>query len=525
MTRTFICTPDEPVVETKAGKVRGFKADSTYTFYGIKYANAKRWEMPTEVEPWEGTVDALSYGYVCPMVNRENPFGDHMVPHRYWPKDEACQYLNIWTQSIDRTAKKPVLVWIHGGQFMDGSSIEMQAYDGVNISEFGDVVFVSMNHRLNIIGYLDLSSFSDTFWNSGNVGNADLVMCLKWVHDNIEGFGGDPDNVTIMGQSGGGRKVQSLLQIPAADGLFHKAFIMSGISDFRRMFGNPETAKEDARAFGEALYKELGIDYGKDPLALQDVPYDTLAAAWRKLSPAFKKEGRYCGCFPMKNDWYAGDPLYYGFREHAYTIPLMAGTCLAERGTFGDVIMYKHRLSREQQEQCVYEVFGKEDGQRMIEAFSEAYPGRNLIDAITLDNNYRIDTKTFVKTKAAGTAPCYNYLFAYDFPINGGKAPWHCSDIPFWFRNTDKVPVANRPGVSDVLENKMSSCLISFAKTGAPCAEGLPEWPASTPDELKTMILAEECGVTVNHDDKLIEVFWPIRPDLSKYNKNNISLH
>ena len=255
MAKQFICTSDYPVVQTQAGKLRGFVTDGTFTFHGIKYADAKRFQPPTPPQPWEGVKDALSYGYVCPMLDRETAMGEIMVPHRYWPKDENCQYLNIWTQSIDREAKKPVMVWLHGGGYSAGSSIEQIAYDGENLSRFGDVVVVTLNHRLNILGYLDLSPFSEKYQNSGNAGNADLVAALEWVHENIAGFGGDPDNVTIFGQSGGGAKVSDLLQTPKANGLFHKGIVMSGVLD--GLLGSPST---DSRPLVLAMLQELGLE-------------------------------------------------------------------------------------------------------------------------------------------------------------------------------------------------------------------------------------------------------------------------
>ena len=215
----FYCSKAEPVVQTKAGKIRGFKMNSTYTFHGIKYADADRFQMPREVKPWKGIKNALAYGYVCPMLMQDHPLMEVMIPHRYWPMDENCQYLNIWTQSLDPEAKKPVMVWLHGGGFFAGSSIEQVAYEGDHLSEYGDVVVVSLNHRLNILGYLDLSAYGEKYYNSANVGNADMVAALHWIQDNIAGFGGDPGNVTLFGQSGGGMKVYSLMNTPAAEGL------------------------------------------------------------------------------------------------------------------------------------------------------------------------------------------------------------------------------------------------------------------------------------------------------------------
>ena len=179
-----------------------------------------------------------------------------MVPHRYWPQDEHCQSLNIWTNKLDPEAKKPVLVWFHGGGYAAGSSIEQVAYEGVSIAKKGDSILVSVNHRLNILGYLDLSPFGEKYKNSANAGHADMVAALQWVHDNIALFGGDPENVTIFGQSGGGMKVIDLMQIPAADGLFQKGLVMSGV-----MEDDPLGAGEkDGTEIITAMMKALGFD-------------------------------------------------------------------------------------------------------------------------------------------------------------------------------------------------------------------------------------------------------------------------
>ena len=323
MAKQFVCSSTEPIVATKAGKIRGFILDGTYTFHGIKYADAKRFQIPEEVQPWEGVKDALSYGYVCPMLTPETAVGEIMVPHRYWPKSENCQYLNIWSQSLDADAKKPVMVWLHGGGYAAGSSIEQQAYDGENMSKFGDVVVVTINHRLNILGYMDLSPFGEKYANSGNAGNADIVAALRWVRDNIACFGGDPSNVTIFGQSGGGMKVQDLLQTPSADGLFHKGIIQSGVFNF------PTVKVNDGTQIVNALLTELGYAEG-DAEKLETISIERLFDAYNKVSPDFMKNGIYAGGNPMPNEFYVGDPRKVGFTEHAKTIPVMVGSVIAE---------------------------------------------------------------------------------------------------------------------------------------------------------------------------------------------------
>ena len=218
-----------PIAQVKAGKLRGFKDGKTFTFLGVPYAEAERFEMPKPVSAWDGVTSAQTWGPVCPIPQSTSVGGDDFVfPHRYWVENEHCQVLNIWTQNMASTAKKPVMVWMHGGGFTNGSSMESYAYDGKTLSEFGDVVAVSLNHRLNIIGTLDLSAYGPEYANSRNTGMADLVAALQWIHENIEAFGGDPGNVTIFGQSGGGGKVTRLMHMPAAKGLFHKVICESG---------------------------------------------------------------------------------------------------------------------------------------------------------------------------------------------------------------------------------------------------------------------------------------------------------
>lgn len=194
-----------PVLHTTSGDLKGYFYDGVYIYKGIPYAYADRFQMPVPSK-WDGVKDATNYGFVCPLQNQDTPNGELMVPHRYWPQDEHCQSLNIWTNKLDPEAKKPVLVWFHGGGYAAGSSIEQVAYDGVSIAKKGDSILVSVNHRLNILGYLDLSPFGEKYKNSANAGHADMVAALQWVHDNIALFGGDPENVTIFGQSGGGPK-------------------------------------------------------------------------------------------------------------------------------------------------------------------------------------------------------------------------------------------------------------------------------------------------------------------------------
>lgn len=505
MARQFFCSQTGPVVQTRQGKLRGFQVDGTYTFYGIPYAEAGRFQMPREPEPWEGIRDALSYGFVCPLLQQDTPNGEIIVPHRYWPMDEHCQNLNVWTQTLEPDARKPVMVWLHGGGFSAGSSIEQTAYDGENMSRCGDVVVVSVNHRLNILGYLDLAPFGEKYRHSANAGNADLVAALRWVHENIAAFGGDPENVTIFGQSGGGMKVWTLMQTPAADGLFHKGIIQSGVID--EFVGNEPT---DSRPIVLALLHELGLDE-TEVEQLETVPYHRLAEAYNKVAPALKEAGEYVGCVPVPDDFYLGDPRVIGFTEHAKTIPVMIGTVFGEF-TFGCAFEDKYAAPMAEKRALLEKKYGA-DTEALLRLFAEAYPEKDPSDLLCLDSLFRAPTRDFVLKKAAcPQAPTYSYLFSYEFPYNGGCVAWHCAEIPFVFHNTCLVPVCNLPGVSDRLEEQIFGAWISFARYGNPNIPALPQWAPSTPEDEAVMIFDRVCKVKHNFDAQLIALHQKAAP-------------
>lgn len=492
----FICTTNDPVVTTKQGKIRGFWFDGLYTFYGIPYAAAERFQMPHDAEPWEGVKEATSYGYVCPLMTQDRPENELLVPHRYWPMDEKCQNLNLWTPSLDPEAKKPVMVWFHGGGFHAGSAIEQVAYEGDHLSKYGDVVVVTVNHRLNILGYLDLSFLGEKYANSANVGNGDLVAALQWIRDNIAAFGGDPENVTVFGQSGGGEKVICLMNTPAADGLFHKAIIQSGVIDL----------DSDAPANGEpivlGMLEELGLSRSEAE-QLETIPYGTLAAAYKAAAQKVIKAGGYIGCWPSPNGWYKGNPRKVGFTEHAKSIPVLIGTVMGEF-CFEPGVRDKYDLDEAQIMELLEEKYG-DDARPLAEQFAAAYPGKNLTDLLYVDTYFRIPTKAFIqKRMEQAAAPTYAYLFAYDFPIEGGKVAWHCSEIPFVFHNTDRAPLFNVPGETDRLEEQICSAFVNFARYGSPDTPVLPQWPPCAAGEEATMILDRQCQVRCNHDDELI---------------------
>lgn len=496
---------DVPVLETTGGKLKGYFYEGAYIFKGVPYAYADRFQMPKETT-WEGVKDASSYGFVCPLMMKDTPSAELMVPHRYWPQDEHCQNLNIWTKTLDSGKKLPVIVWLHGGGYFAGSSIEQVAYDGYRMCVNGDVVVVSVNHRLNILGYLDLSPFGEKYANSGNAGHADMVAALKWVHDNIALFGGDAENVTIFGQSGGGMKVADLMQIAAADGLFHRGLIMSGVSNASLM----PSCTGDGRAIVTALLAELGLKENEVE-KLETIPYYELANAYTKVSPAIAMQGGYVGNGPLVGEYYKGNPLDYGFREHALEIPIMVGSVFGEFG-FAVPKYNKDELTEEQIKEIVSGVY-KERTDEMIEVFKETYPGKNAVDLLLVDRVMRQPSKQIAKLHAQGEkAGTYLYDFTLEFPIHHNKIAWHCSDIPFFFRNIDLVEVCQIPEVGERLQSQMFEAFMSFARTGKPESDKLPAWEAVTAEKEPTMIFDRECELRYNFDDKLYEKIDSILP-------------
>ena len=495
---------DVPVLETTSGKLKGYFYDGSYIFKGVPYAYADRFQMPVPSR-WEGIKDACSYGFVCPLMTQDTPTAELMVPHRYWPMDEHCQNLNIWTKELGENVKKPVIVWLHGGGYFAGSSIEQTAYDGHNMCMEGDVVAVSVNHRLNILGYLDLSPFGEKYRNSGNAGHADMVAALQWIHDNIAVFGGDPENVTIFGQSGGGMKVADLMQIPAADGLFHKGLIMSGVADKTLLSACVGTGEEIVGA----MLAELGWT-GDDVEKLETLPYAQLVRVYTKVMPKVAAAGGYVGNGPQVNGWYVGNPLQFGMREHAYEIPLMIGSVYGEFA-FAPQMFDKKTLTDEERRAIVSKVYGEHTAE-MEEIFAKTYPGKDFTDLLNIDRVMRQPSKKLAAMHAKGEkAGTYLYQFNLEFPLMG-KIAWHCSDIPFFFHNTELVEACAIPGVTEKLEAQMFGAFMNFVRSGAPKQEELPEWPPVTKEQEPTMIFDRNCEVRSNFDDRLLEKIDSILP-------------
>jgi para-nitrobenzyl esterase len=493
-----------PLVDVQGGKLRGFKDGKVLSFLGVRYAEAERFGPPKPVRPWDGIKNAQAFGPVCPVPPMTAVGADEFVfPHRYWVENEDCQVLNVWTQNLKPAVKKPVMVWMHGGGFTNGSSIESYAYDGKTLCEFGDVVAVSVNHRLNIIGTLDLSAYGPEYANSRYTGTADLVAALQWVHDNIAAFGGDPGNVLIFGQSGGGGKVVRMLHTPAAKGLFHKVVAQSGGSNNYRDTNVAEVIKDQQALAAETLKV---LNFGSDIDKLKKVPYRELLAAGTAASQALAKQtGRQFGWNPIADDKY----VMREFCDWADTIPLMAGAVFSEQtGTLQRGEMTKNDWTPKEIDEKLTAAFGDKKNDIVAE-FKKCFPRKKVQDVLFFAGSSRPGVKRLLARKLEkGKAPVFNYLFTYEYPVNGGVTSFHCSEIAFVFHALGvpqvKIGTGGAPAAL-TLQDRVSSAWISFARTGNPGQPGLPfkNWTAAEPN---AMVFDAVSQCYALQDDKLVSL-------------------
>lgn len=505
----YIAAPDKTAVETEAGRLVGGLSGEVYRFLGVRYAEAQRFMPPSPVTPWQGDRPAVAFGNSCPIPKMTSVAGDELFnPHRYMPESEDCLHLNLWTPAINDGGKRPVMVWIHGGGFTNGSGIEQLSYDGENLAKTGDVVVLTLNHRLNALGYLDLSAYGEEFKNSGNASIEDLVAALTWVNHNIAAFGGDPENVTIFGQSGGGYKVRALMGAPAAKGLFHKAIVMSG----SRV--SSVTDPESSAMVAKLTLDNLGIPES-EAARIKEVDYATLieaaTKALKQATDAGAKDARWA---PVLNGaYFPADPVGETWSDLSKDVPLLVGNVLNEFTTVigADLATLmadnKNQWSDETARAKLAERFG--DKAAAVETeFLTAYPGKKLADAYFIDTRFRHGGIRDADLKAKqGGAPVYAYMFTKESPVMGGVAmAWHCADIPYVFANAALVNTATGGDEAAIaLGQKMSSAWVNFARSGNPNAEGLPDWPAYS-EGGATMIFDDESRVANHPDRKLMEV-------------------
>ncbi len=498
---------DIAVTETQYGKVQGYILDDVYTYLGIPYGaptgGANRFMPPQEPEKWEGIRPALFYGNDAPQAhedkwkNNSSTFTDHW---NYYDYSEDCLNLNVWTPAPDGK-KRPVLVWMHGGGFAAGNSIEQDGYHGANLARSGDIVFVSVNHRLNVFGFSDLSAAGPEFAKSGNVGVLDLVAALQWVHNNIANFGGDPGNVTIMGQSGGGAKVCDVLAMPISKGLVHKVVGLSG---------NATSAadQEASRAIGSAILKTVGGNVK----ALQAMPWEEYFALANKVAAEVGTGGMMGGFAPVAD----GDVLpkgnFFADKNAASAgIPLMLCTTSSEF-SLSKENKELEEISFEDAVEMVKNGFGQSKAQEVMDALKAAFPEKKPIELINMIVASRAGVIATADAKyAQGGAPVYLALFDYNAPLFGGRIrAFHCADISYWFKNTDLMVThtgggAEPRGVSD----QMSEALLAFMRTGNPNCKAIPEWPAYNPEDGATMIFNVKSEVRNAPDREALSLLEP----------------
>lgn len=481
------CAADEYIVTTGSGKVQGFEEEGTVAFKGIPYARVERFMPPQPVDKWDTVMICKEWGPQA-MQNGRNSTDEKVM-------SENCCVLNVWTTGFE--GRKPVMLWCHGGGFDSGTS----AWNpGMGLAR-KDVVVVSLNHRLNILGFLDLSATGNPKYKySGNVGMMDVVAALKWIHDNISKFGGDPGNVTVFGESGGGGKVGTLMCMPSAEGLYHKAIIMSGTI----LNVNNKAMTEE---LGLAVLKELGIPQDQVEL-INDVPYDKLYQAGQRALAA--SIGTRSPGTPMM--WGFGptpdgevllqQPFQPDFAAISSDIPLVIGTTFNElqRG------QYNRQMTLEQAKASVRPTF-EDDTDEYADELAKAWPDYIPQDLPSIDMMFR--AKTIITADAASAskkAPVYNYMFTWKSPLTGISA--HGGELNFCF-NTLHLAGRDLPEPSEsdlILADRMSQSWANFAHTGNPNVEGLPLWNPYTAENGECFLFGPECEIRNNSDRRLEEI-------------------
>ena len=498
-------TPRSAIANTQYGKVRGFVDGGVYTFKGIPYGQdtggENRWLPAKPPNPWKDDYPALIYGGNCPQ-NLHPWTAIEQTFIQDWDdgyQSEDMLKLNVWTPSL--TGKRAVLVYFHGGGYSFGSSYELPSQEGAQIARHHDVVSVTVNHRLNILGFFDASEIGGSpYEDSANVGMTDLVASLKWVQENIANFGGDPDRVMIYGQSGGGSKVTTLMGMPSAAGLFHCASVQSGGG------GNIPT-KEQQREVARQLMKDLGL-HPNDIASLQKMEWSTLVAAGNaavaKINPPmrgmfgpFAPGPPRAGWSPCLDDKVINVRSFFDVApDVSKNVPMLLGS-VSEEGN-----QMASRPTEEQWHASLAKVYGDDKATAIIAALKKAYPQKRIqtlsymcsgifgLNSLSMRNNIVKMAKLKQEQKGAGA---YAYYFTWQSPILDGVAgAWHTAELAFCFDNTKRCEqgTGNTPE-SQALARKMATAWANFARTGNPSQPELP-WTPTDPVSNKTMVWDNE---------------------------------
>ena len=437
---------------------------------------------------WPGVRDAVAFGASAPQLPASTD------PLSTWynalqPMSEDCLSLNVWTTGT--TGKRPVMVWLHGGAWVSCAG-SAPGFDGTMLARDGDVVVVvTINHRLNLFGYIKLDDPDDRFAQSGNAGVLDMVAALQWVRDNAAAFGGDPGNVTIFGQSGGGAKVSALLACPAARGLFHKAIAQSCSGSLRL------TPPEEAAALAHGLAQRLEIDR-PTAAALQAVPVDKLIPLMKGMPPVFRPV--------LDGVTFPANPFDPTAPAGAGEITTMFGNAATECTLYMAANMANFSLDSAEVERRLARFLRTDPAAttRIIDAYRTAMPTATpsqIMAAVTTDYTYRRNTtKEAALQSAAARAPVYTYVFDWRTPVRGGvlQSP-HTSEVPFVFGTAPAAEVLLGTGPDIVpLTQMVIAAWSAFAHTGNPSNPHLPAWPRYEATKRSTMLLSRESTVASN---------------------------
>jgi len=482
------------IVDTAQGKLRGMRQNGSVSFKGVPYAadtgGRNRFLAPQPVASWTGVRDALQYGDRCPQVEGGKQPQVFSWYEQDTPFSENCCVLNVFSPGLDANTRRPVIFYIHGGGFSRGGG-GGPALDGSNLAKFGDVVVVTLNHRLNLFGYTYLAHLDPALADAGNAGQLDLIAALNWVKTNIRAFGGDPANVTVAGQSGGGSKIMTLMAMPAAKGLFHRAINMSGSSGLQLA---PAASSEPLVA---EILRRLNLDKGS-VRKLQEVPARELIAAQRAAITALKADdsrpvidGRHIHYGPLTPEGLALNAV----------VPVMIGTTENEASNFmRDERNFK--VNAQQVRARIKAQYQLDDAKTdaVIQAYTRDRPHRTAADillAVASDALVRGPLLLAAEAFASRSpAPVYVYNFTWKIPSENSVwgAP-HAVDIPFAFGNVDQtraVMAGPGPGPDEVSRNLMSA-FVAFARTGNPNNARLPQWKPYDKADRATMTINEKC--------------------------------
>ena len=495
------------LANTSYGKVRGFKLRDIYHFLGIPYgadtSGSNRFMPPQKPKAWTDVYPAIWWGNSAPQdMNKRyaNKYASFRDQWNYDDVSEDCLRINIFTPGYNDGKKRPVLLWMHGGGFWNGNAIEHEGYKGENLARLGDVVFCSVNHRLGPLGFTDLSGVGgEKYAASGNVGMLDLVAALEWVNQNIANFGGDPNNVTIMGQSGGGAKVCTTNAMPAAQGLFNKAVVLSGA---RLDLGNPDLSKK----LGAYILKEAGLQPNQVD-QLQQMSWEqyfdvSVKAAEKLVKDAGRAPAEARQLFQPRVDGkhIPHNPYLPQATPYAAKIPMMICTVTNESSnTWADAT--RESVTLEDLKEQFKGTYGEKTG-AIVDAFAKAFPDKKPAALMSMIGNHRQRSVMLADSKSKQEAPVYLAWFGWQPPLFDNRLrAFHCLDICFWFYNTDTMLSHTGGGARPrALSQKMAGALLKFMKTGDPNGAGLPKWPKYSPEKGETMFLDDTCALQLDPD-------------------------